>query len=154
MIEKILQFIVNFVRFFATNEIVLGITSMVGIAGFILTIIVSIQTSKIKKILQYNQITNQYNKERTGFQNSFAGHLKSIVEDNIKSDKLLKDILALVESYRVKFTPLLSRRERADLRSFIKMLKKQADKVNWNVVCNHLSILSGRLTKKGDKKNV
>ena len=154
MIDKLLQFIENSIRFFATNEIVLGIASIVGIAGFVLTIIVTLQTAKIKKILQFNQVTEQYNKERTAYQKTFEGHLKSIMEDNIKSDKILKEILKHVEGYRVKFDPLLSYREKKELLSFIEILKKQAGDVDWNHICNHLSTLSGRLTKKGDKKNV
>ena len=51
MLEKILQFIENFFHFFATNEIILGSASIIGIVGFIFTVIVSLQTTKIKKIL-------------------------------------------------------------------------------------------------------
>ena len=76
------------------------------------------------------------------------------MEDDIKSDKILKEILKHVEGYRVKFDPLLSYREKNDLRSLIQILKKQSDDVDWNHICNHLSTLSGRLTKKGDKKIV
>lgn len=153
MIETILQFLDKFIRFFATNEIALGMTSIIGLVGFILTLVVSFQTTKIKKILQFNQVTEQYNKERAAYRKAFEGHRKSIMEDNIKNDTILKDILTHVEGYRVKFDSLLSKREKSDLRCFVQILKKQSNEVDWNTVCNYLSTLSGRLTKKGDKKN-
>ena len=100
-IEKILFF-------FGTNELILGIASLCGIVGFALTVIVTIRTARISKILRYNEITTNYNKERIGFQRTFEGHRVSITEDNIRTDKILKDILKNVEEYRVKFQEILS----------------------------------------------
>jgi hypothetical protein len=140
-------------RFAGSNEIVLGVATLCGIAGFVLTIIVTIRTAKISKILRYNQVTSQYNKERTGFQKTFEGHRKSIIEDGLQSDKLLKDILKNVEAYRSKFQEILSLKDRFTLFMFVRLLKKESNKVNFNSVCNYLAILSGRLSKKEDKKN-
>ena len=145
-IEKILSF-------FGTNELVLGIASLCGIVGFILTIIVTIRTAKISKILRYNEITSNYNKERTGFQRTFEGHRVSITEDNIRTDKILKDILKNVEEYRVKFQEILSFQEKLRLQLLVHQLKKEADNANWNSICNGLAILAGHLSKKGEKKN-
>ena len=86
----------DFLKFFGTNEIILGVCSLLGIAGFIMTLIVTIKTTKIAKILKYNQVTDTYNKERTAFQKAFEGHRSSIIEDEIKTDKILKDILKQV----------------------------------------------------------
>ena len=61
-----------------------------GIIGFVLTIFVSIRTSKISKILKHNQLTDQYNKERQAFQRTFEGHRNSITVDGLRSNKLLK----------------------------------------------------------------
>lgn len=74
--------IIDILKFFETNEIILGIASLLGIFGFILTVFDSIRTAKISKILKYNQVTSQYNKERLAFQRTFMGHRKSIIEDN------------------------------------------------------------------------
>ena len=145
--------IAEILRFLGTNEIILGIASLIGIIGFILTIIVSVRTAKISKILKYNQITTQYNRERLGFQKTFIGHRQSIIEDGIKSDKLLKDILQNVEEYKAKFEAILSIQEKNTLRKFIRLLKKESCNVNYNTVCNYLATLSGRLSKKEDKKN-
>jgi len=145
--------VLDFLIFFETNEIILGVCSLLGIAGFIMTLIVTIKTTKIAKILKYNQVTDTYNKERTAFQKAFEGHRSSIVEDGIKTDKILKDILKQVEAYRTKFNDILPLKERIALNSFVKILKKPADEVDFNSVCNYLATLSGRLSKKEDKKN-
>ena len=139
--------------FFGTNELILGIASLCGIAGFALTVIVTIRTAKISKILRYNEITANYNKERIGFQRTFEGHRLSITEDNIRTDKILKDILKNVEEYRVKFQEILSFQEKLWLKLLIYQLKKEASYANWNSICNRLAILSGHLSKKGEKKN-
>lgn len=143
----------DFLKFFGTNEIILGVCSLLGISGFIMTLIVTIKTTKIAKILKYNQVTDTYNKERTAFQKAFEGHRSSIIEDEIKTDKILKDILKQVEAYRTKFNDILPLRERIALNSFVKILKKPAEEVDFNSVCNYLATLSGRLSKKEDKKN-
>ena len=143
----------DFLKFFGTNEIILGVCSLLGISGFVMTLIVTIKTTKIAKILKYNQVTDTYNKERTAFQKAFEGHRSSIVEDGIKTDKILKDILKQVEAYRTKFNDILPLRERIALNSFVKILKKPAEEVDFNSVCNYLATLSGRLSKKEDKKN-
>lgn len=145
-IEKILSF-------FGTNELILGIASLCGIVGFALTVIVTIRTSKISKILRYNEITSSYNKERMGFQRTFEGHRVSITEDNIRTNKILKDVLKNVEEYRVKFQEILSFQEKLRLQLLVHQLKKEADCANWNSICNGLAILSGHLSKKGEKKN-
>lgn len=143
----------DFLKFFGTNEIILGVCSLLGITGFIMTLIVTVKTTKIAKILKYNQVTDTYNKERTAFQKAFEGHRSSIVEDGIKTDKILKDILKQVEAYRTKFNDILPLKERMALNSFVKILKKPAEEVDFNSVCNYLATLSGRLSKKEDKRN-
>ena len=143
----------DFLKFLGTNESILGVCSLLGIAGFVMTLIVTIKTTKIAKILKYNHVTDTYNKERTAFQKAFEGHRSSIVEDGIKTDKILKDILKQVEAYRTKFNDILPLKERMALNSFVKILKKPADEVDFNSVCNYLATLSGRLSKKEDKKN-
>ena len=145
--------IIDFLRFLGTNEIILGICSLLGIVGFILTLIVAFKTSKIAKVLRYNHVTETYNKERLGFQKTFEGHRASIIDEGIRTDKILKNILSNVEAYRTKFDDNLSFREKRTLNSFVNILKKPATEVDFNTVCNYLAILSGRLSKKGDKKN-
>ena len=145
--------IYNFFKFFGTNEIMLGITSLVGIIGFVLTIFVTARTAKISKILKYNDVTSLYNKERTAFKKTFEGHKQSIIEDGIKTDTILKNILQNVEEYRTKFFEILSIREKIMLWFFMRLLKKKDSEVDFNKVCNYLAILSGRLSKKEDIKH-
>ena len=145
--------IIDMLSFLGTNEVILGVASLVGIVGFVLTVFVSIRTSKISKILKYNQVTSQYNKERLAFQRTFEGHRKSIVEDGIKSNKLLKDILQNTEEYRIKFGEIMTLKEKITLFKFSQILKKEASKVDYNKVSNYLASLSGRLSKKGDTRN-
>lgn len=104
--------IIDMLKFFEKNEVILGIVSLTGIIGFVLTIFVSIRTSKISKILKHNQLTSQYNKERQAFQRTFEGHRNSIIVDGLRSNKLLKDILQNVEEYRAKFGEILSPSDR------------------------------------------
>ena len=80
----------HMLKFFGKNEVILGVVSLTGIIGFVLTIFVSIRTSKISKILKHNQLTDQYNKERQAFQRTFEGHRNSITVDGLRSNKLLK----------------------------------------------------------------
>jgi len=140
--------------FFGSNEIILGICSVLGICGFFMTLYVSIKTAKIGQILKYNATTEQYNKERLSFQKTFEGHSLSITNDDIRTERILKDILKNVEAYRTKFAGILSVKERLSLWLFIRLLKKPATQVDFNKVCNYLAILSGRLSKREEKKNV
>ena len=103
--------------------------------------------------LRHNAITSQYNKERIGFQNTFEGHRKSITVDGLQSKQLLTDILKNVEAYRAKFSEILSWREKIRLAMFIKQLKKEPNQADYNLICNYLASISGRLSKKGDLKN-
>lgn len=48
--------IIDMLKFFGKNEVILGIVSLTGIIGFVLTIFVSIRTSKISKILKHNSL--------------------------------------------------------------------------------------------------
>lgn len=139
--------------FFASNTYILGFVSIFSLLGFLLTVFVAIRTNKISKIIHYNKVTEQYNEERLSFQKSFEGHRITIIKDNIKSDLILKDILRQVEEYRVKFDVILTIKERITLFCFIRILKKESKEVDWNIVCNYLAKLSGRLSKKEDKKN-
>lgn len=143
----------NFLKFLGTNEIVLGITSLVGIIGFALTIFVSVRTGRISRILKYNEVTSLYNKERMGFKRAFEGHRQSIMEDNIRTDITLKKILQNVEEYRAKFGEILTVREKITLWCFTRLLKKNAQEVDFNDVCNYLAVLSGRLSKKEDTRH-
>lgn len=142
----------NFFKFFGTNEIVLGIASLAGIIGFILTIFVTVRTAKISRILKYNDVTSLYNKERIAFKKTFEGHRQSIIEDRIETDTILKNILQNVEEYHAKFSEILSIREKITLWFFSRLLKKKSSDVDFNKVCNYLAILSGRLSKKEDIK--
>lgn len=118
-----------------------------------MTVIVSVRTAKISKILKHNEVASQFNKERLSYQRTFEGHRKSIVEDGIKSNKLLKDILQNIEEYRTKFGVILSVKERITLYMFSHLLRKESEKVNYNRVSNCLAILSGRLSKKEETRN-
>ena len=95
-------------EFFGANEIVLGVCSLLGIVGFVITLCTWLRTAKISKILKYNSVTSQYNKERQSFQKMFEGHRVSIVEDDNKSDRILKDILKNmnVQSFSLKKSKL------------------------------------------------
>ena len=86
---------------FGSNRIVQSVSSICGIIGFALTVLVTIRTSKISKILKYNATTSQYNKERTAFQKAFEGHRDSITMDGVRSEKLLKDIRVSLETWRL-----------------------------------------------------
>lgn len=139
--------------FLGTNSIVLGLCSLCAIIGLILTVFTLRRTVRISKILNYNSVTQTYNAERTAFERRFEGHRKSIVEDDIKTDALLKEILKHVESYHVKFGEILSIKEKFLIWRFERMLQKEAQYVDFNEVCNCLAKLSGRLSKKGDMRN-
>lgn len=138
--------------FFGSNEIVLGIVSVTGIIGFILTIFVSMRTAKISKILKYNEVTSRYNSERLAFKKAFGGHKESILQDGIKTEKLLKDILENVEEYHAKFDEIFTMREKYILWRLTRLLKRRVEKVDFNKLCNYLAIISGRLSKEGDLK--
>lgn len=116
-----------------------------------MTLIVSLRTANISKILKHNQITDSYNKERKAYYQAFEGYRVSIAKDNIKTFKLQNDILTLVEEYRVKYSSLCSLSDKRMISRFIKILEN--NDVDWNIVCNYLAKLSGRLSKKEVKKN-
>ena len=145
--------ILKLLTFMGTNEVVRGISSIAGIVGFVLTILVSIRTEKITEILKYNQITSQYNKERAGYKKAFQGHIESIINDGIQTDAILKNILQNVEEYRLKYGEILSIKEKITLFFFIRQLKKKASDVDFNKIANYLAKLSGRLSKKEEIKH-
>ena len=140
-------------RFMGTNEIILGFVSIFGIFGFVLTVVVSIRTAKIGRILKYNQVASQYNKERKAYQSTFDGHRASIFEDGLRSDKLLKDILKNVEAYWAEFQEIIPFREKIVLFILKHHLKKKSKYANYNAIGNYLAFLSGRLSKKEEQKN-
>ena len=57
-----------------------------------------------KEKVNKNPLWQTSNKERKSYQNVFEGHRQSIIEDEIKTDKILKDILKTVEAYRLNFS--------------------------------------------------
>lgn len=148
-----LAFFKTALEFMGQNALVLGLCSILGIVGFVITVFTYLRTAKISKILKYNSVTSQYNKERTAFQKAFEGHARSIGEDGIRSDMLLKDILKNVEAYSFKFGEILPLSERFLLWRFKSILQKEAQNVDFNKVCNYLAKLSGRLSKKEEMKN-
>lgn len=150
---KFIGNLLNILSYLGTNKYVLGICSLCGIIGFCLTILIALKTKKIEKVLHYNDVTVVYNKERSSYQKAFNGHMISIIDDKICSDKILKNILRDVESYRAKFNDILSLSEKFELWKFRMLLRKSAKEVDFNEICNCLATLSGRLSKKGDKKN-
>lgn len=143
----------DILKFFGTNPYALGFASLCGIAGFLLTVHVAIKTNKISSILKYNEITSRYNSERIAFQKTFEGHRNSILDDGIKTDTLLKDILKKVEEYDVKYHTLFSFNDRIVVKRLKRKLRKEADRVDFNSICNDLAVLAGRLSKKEDMKN-
>ena len=143
----------DLLKYLGTNPVILGIVTICGILSFVLSVIVTIRTAKISRILQFNNAANAYNKERQAFQKTFDGHRGSILVDGNRSDKLLKDILAQVESYDSKFHKLLSVREKYILWRFKKILMGKSNKVDFNSVCNYLAKLSGRLSKKEENRH-
>lgn len=94
-----------------------------------------------------------YIRERTGFKRALEGHRQSIMEDNIRTDIILKQILQNIEEYRAKFSEILTVREKFTLWRFTRLLKKGAKRVDFNDVCNYLSGLSGRPSKKEDTRH-
>lgn len=150
VVEKILHFL-------GTDPIVLGIATVCGIIGFVLTIFVTIKTAKINKVLKYNKVTEQYNDDRKSYQRCFDGYKTTIIEDDLKTEKILKDLLSKVEAYLANFNEIISLREKFTLNIFIRVLKKDYNELtdsDWNTICNYLAKLSGRLSKKEDQKNV
>lgn len=148
-----MESIYKLLYFLGVDRIVLGICSLLTMISFIFTVLVMIRTSRIAKILRYNSIVDVFNKERLSYKKTFDGHINSIVDDKIQSDKILKRILVDIEAYRNKFGDILSFREKIELWGFRRLLANTAEKVDFNDVCNRLATLSGRLHRKGDKKN-
>ena len=148
-----MKIIIDILCFLGTNKLVLGICSLFGIISFCLTIFITYRTNKITKILHYNRITETYNKEHLAYLKTFEGHITSIIDDGINTNKILKGILRDIISYKTKFDVILTLREKYELYKFKKLLQKKAERVDFNEICNHLAILTGRLSKKGDKKN-
>lgn len=58
-----------------------------------------------------------------------------------------------LNTINLKFGEILSPSDRFSLFKFSLLLRKETDKVNYNKVSNYLALLSGRLSKKEDKRN-
>jgi len=141
----------KFIRFCATNEIVMGLATIAGLVSFGLSIFVSIRTAKISKVLAHNSLTDSYNKERLVFLKGFLGHRTSIIEDANHSEQLRLDILKLLTTYREKFGGLMSYKEKFSTWKFSRMLMRKTEKVDFHKVSTQLSLMTGRLEKKEER---
>ena len=145
---------VQFLENISTTKAITGIASICGILSFILTIFILIKTSNINKILKTNETISLYNKEIKSFQKTFDGHIMSIIEDNNRSDILINNILKNIVQFDSKFSNIFSIGDRNRIFWFKRLLKKEANKVDFNKVTNYLAIISGKLVKIEGMKNV
>ena len=141
------------IRFFATNEIALGLVGITGLISFVLSIVVSFRTASISKILKYNNLADTFNKERKALWRTAIGHRDSIIIDETKSAVTCNNILIFVTKCHSKYKPLMSWKVRFAAYRLKGMLKKQTDKVKYNTVVNNLAELIAWLEIEEEKKN-
>lgn len=136
------------ISWFGTNEFILGIATLAGLLGFVLTLSVAIRTSKISRILRRNTLIQDYNKNRNTYAKVFTGHRDSILRDGLRTDLLWNDILKTVVEYKAKYSKLPSTGERINLWRLYNLLNKKCTDTNFLKVAKKLSILAGYLQKK------
>lgn len=150
MINLFISFISS-VEKIGQNKILIGLSTIFGILGGIISIYLLFKTKKISKILQLNKTVIDYNESRVGYQRTFEGHRRTIDSGDERSNSLFKDILGDVEAYKSKFNQVIHWRERWNLFLLVNELKKNAEEVDCNKVSNHLAQIYGRLEKEEDK---
>lgn len=140
--------IVAFLEYISQNSIVLALSSLCGIAGFCLTIIVTLHTNGLKKRLRRMEYSSSYNKKRKEFYSKFNAHRESIDSYQITSKSLVNDILTEVTSCIKQCSLFFSLREKLVLYKFKRYLKKDYSKINFDCISKYLSEVSGILSEK------
>jgi hypothetical protein len=106
------------------------------------------KSSSIAKILKHMTTAKKYNTSRTQFIERFKGYKLSILEDDIKTKRLVHDILEDVYKFEVQYKSLLSVPDLIKIFFFKKYLRKNFNKISFDKVCNSLDFLIGRFHKK------
>ena len=141
------------VSWFGANEFILGLATITGLLGFVLTVFVTIKTTRISKILKRNLLIQDYNRHRSAYAKMFIGHRDSILKDGLRTELLWTDILKTVVEYNTRYSQLSSIRERLFLWRLLHLLKKKNSDANFTKVATRLAILAGYLQKKEVKNN-
>ena len=85
-------------KFFGKNEVILGIVSLTGIIGFVLTIFVSIRTSKISKILKHTETYKKVVEFSPDEYGEYITRLLNLVQSQFPSaDAFIDDFLKVKE---------------------------------------------------------
>lgn len=148
-----MQSVESIIKWFATNELALGLATITGLISFVLSIIVSFRTAKISRILKYNDLTDAFNKERKALYKTVMGHRDSILIDGTKTDVTRNNILLFVSRCSTKYKPLMSWRVRFTIWKLKRLLKQPNIKIKYNAVVDHLAELAAWLDIEEERKN-
>ena len=148
-----LQDVINAIEWFATNKVILGLATIAGLISFVLSIVVSVRTAKIGKILKYNNLADSFNKERKALWRTAMGHRDSILKDDMKTDVTRSNILIFVNRCHNQYKPLMNWKVGWSIWRLQTILKQKNAMVDYNAVVNHLAELVAWLETEEERKN-
>lgn len=133
---------------FTQSSFFISISSYCGILSFLISIYLSIKSSKMKSSIKTLLLTQEYNRSIADYKSVFRGYKSSILNDDIKTSLLLNDILEWIVQYERKFHLIFPLKDKIDIFFFKLYLKRNINKVDFDRICTYLSNLIGTMITK------
>lgn len=140
----------NIIKNINENAYFILFISICSIAGFLLSIYLTVKSHNIAKILEKMSMAKDYNKKRIFYIDRLKGFKTSILEDNIRTSTILHNISEDIYSFETLYKPLLTKRDTFEIWKLKFYLRKKPAKIDFDRVCFELDYLIGRFHKKED----
>ena len=134
----ILKLINDFFCWLGNNLFIIGVSSVVTIIGFFITLSISIKTKGISKKIAEFRTTKEYNIHRLKFKESLLAFREAIIKDDVDIRKIKGNILDELNAIRENFIVEFDIKQRIVIRVLIIHIERK-DKHNKNFICNQLS---------------
>jgi len=142
-IDKLLIFLGN-------NFRIIGICSAISIIGFIITILIFINTKNINRRVKEYKTKKNYNKKRIELKTTLVQFREAIEKDDADIKKIKGGILDELNVLKVNFHSEFDFIQNLYINSLITHLEKK-DKHNTNCICNKLSRIASYLVEKKEE---
>ncbi|NLI89771.1 MAG: hypothetical protein GX366_05120 [Epulopiscium sp.] len=117
-----------------------------------MTIIVTIKTKNIEKVLDHMTTAEKYNENKFVYREKFKGHKLSVDQSGL-SRALVTDLLILVYSFLAEYKSLLSYAEFLKIKYIIiPYLERDYSKIDSHKTNQYLAYIIGRLSKEEKTK--
>lgn len=132
-----------------SSNVFVSLSSFCGILSLILSIYASTSTVKLKKNFKKTLLANEYDSSIERYKNNLKGYQASILNDEIKTNLIINDLLYIITEYSHQFELILSIKDKFQIYRFKKYLQTDIQNINFDKICNYISLITGTMTKKG-----